>query len=428
VRRNKVLQAAFGLVHAVVEGVDYDAAEEALVVSVRPKAEAGNRCGQCGRRSPGYDRGAGRRRWRALDLGTCRVFIEAEAPRVACRSHGPTVAAVPWARHGAGHTRDFDDQAAWLAVHVSKSAVVALLRIAWRTVGAIVARVSADIDAVVDRFEGLRRIGIDEISYKRGHRYLTVVVDHDTGRLVWAAPGRNDATLHGFFDALGPERAALITHVSADMADWIARVVAARAPNALCCADPFHVVSWAISALDVERNRAWNQASGRRPMNMVARRHNTALGDARQIKRSRYALWKNPNDLTTRQHHQLEWIAKTDPRLWRAYLLKEGLRYAVALKGDEGRDALDVWIGWARRCRIPAFVELGRKVVDNRDAIEAMMDSRLSNGLIESTNTKIRLLTRVAFGFHGPKPLIALAMLALGGHCPPLPGRNRPTD
>jgi len=338
------------------------------------------------------------------------------------------VAAVPWARHDAGHTRDFDDQAAWLAVHTSKSAVVELLRVAWRTVGAIVARVGADIDAAFDRLDGLRRIGIDEISYKRGHRYLTVVVDHDTGRLVWAAPGRNDATLDGFFDALGPQRAALITHVSADMADWIARVVAARAPNAVCCADPFHVVSWAVKALDVERNRAWNQASGRRHMVMVARRHNTALGDARQIKRSRYALWKNPDDLTDRQRHQLEWIAKTDPRLWRAYLLKEGLRYAVALKGDEGKDALEVWIRWARRCRIPAFVELQRKIVDNRDAIEAMMDSRLSNGLIESTNTKIRLLTRVAFGFHGPKPLIALAMLALGGHCPPLPGRNRPTN
>ena len=106
-----------------------------------------------------------------------------------CKAHGPTVAAVPWARHGAGHTRDFDDQAAWLAVHVSKSAVGVLLRVAWRTVGAIVARVGADIDAKVDRLEGLVRIGIDEISYKRGYRYLTVVVDHDTGRLVWAAPG-----------------------------------------------------------------------------------------------------------------------------------------------------------------------------------------------------------------------------------------------
>jgi transposase len=106
-----------------------------------------------------------------------------------------TVTAVPWARHGAGHTRDFDDLAAWLAVRTSKSAVMELLRVAWRTVGSIVTRVNADVDATVDRLDGLRRIGIDEISYKRGHRYLIVVVDHDRGRLVWAGPGRNDAAL-----------------------------------------------------------------------------------------------------------------------------------------------------------------------------------------------------------------------------------------
>src|SRR5438067_1058683 len=150
---------------------------------------ARSRCGRCCRRAPRYDNGEGRRRWRALDLGTTKVFLEAEAPRVRCRDRGVTVAAVPWARHGAGHTRDFDDLAAWLAVRTSKSAVMELLRVAWRTVGSIVTRVNADIDATVDRLDGLRRIGIDEISYKRGHRYLIVVVDHDSGHLVWAGPG-----------------------------------------------------------------------------------------------------------------------------------------------------------------------------------------------------------------------------------------------
>ena len=130
-----------------------------------------------------------------MDLGTTKVFLEAAAPRVRCHDHGVTVAAVPWARHGAGHTRDFDDLAAWFAVRTSKSAVMELLRVAWRTVGSIVTRVNADIDATVDRLDGLRRIGIDEISYKRGHRYLIVVVDHDRGRLVWAGPGRNDTAL-----------------------------------------------------------------------------------------------------------------------------------------------------------------------------------------------------------------------------------------
>jgi transposase len=423
VRNKSVWERACGLTRTIVERVEFDERADAIVVSVRSGARQRNRCGHCRRRSPGYDAGDHRRRWRALDLGTTKVFVEANAPRVRCRTHGVTVAAVPWARHGARHTRDFDDMAAWLAVRTSKSAVMDLLRVGWRTVGAIVARVNADIDATVDRLDGLRRIGIDEISYKRGHRYLIVVVDHDSGRLVWAGPGRNDTALHEFFDALGAERAALLTHVSADMANWIARVVADRAPNAVRSADPFHIVAWAIEALDIERHRAWNAAKGRRH-GREFHRHPRSTGDAKQIAHARYALWKNPAELTDHQRHQLVWIAKTDPRLGRAYLLKEGLRYAFAVKGDEGKAALDQWIQWARRSRIPAFVQLQRRIVAHRAAIDVALDTGLSQGLIESTNTKIRLLTRIAFGFHGPQPLIALAMLALGSHPPQLPGRQ----
>jgi transposase len=208
----------------VIERVEFDEDTGELVAHVRPMKARRCRCGICGLRCAGYDSGDGRRRWRALDLGTTRAVIEADAPRVRCKAHGVVVAAVPWARHGAGHTRFFDDQVAWLAVMCSKSAVMALMRIAWRTVGAIVTRVADDAMAGVDRFADLRRIGIDEISHKRGHRYLTVVVDHDSRRLIWAAPGRDKATLRTFFDLLGTERCALITHVSADAADWIADV------------------------------------------------------------------------------------------------------------------------------------------------------------------------------------------------------------
>jgi len=423
VRNKSVWERACGLTETVVERVEFDDEADAIVVSVRPTARARGRCGRCRRGSPRYDLGEGRRRWRALDLGTTKVFLEAAAPRVRCRDHGVIVASVPWARHDAGHTRDFDDLAAWLAVRTSKSATMELLRVAWRTVGSIVSRVNADVEAMVDRLEGLRRIGIDEISYKRGHRYLIVVVDHDTGRLVWAGPGRNDGALHVFFDELGDRRAALLTHVSADMADWIARVVAKRAPQAQRSADPFHVVAWAIEALDIERRRAWNEAKGRRRSREL-RRHPRATGDAQGIARSRYALWKNPGDLTGRQRRQLKWIAKTDPRLWRAYLLKEGLRYVFAVKGDEGKIALDHWMSWARRSRMPAFVHLQRRIAAHRPEIDVALDTGLTQGLVESTNTKIRLLTRIAFGFHGHEPLVALAMLALGSQPPRLPGRN----
>jgi transposase len=424
-RKKRILQGAFGLDHTVIEGVDFDEGVGAIVLSVRPRAKARSRCGRCSRPSPRCDHGEGRRRWRALDLGTTKVFLEAPAPRVSCRRHGVTVASVPWARHGAGHTRDFDDQAAWLAVHVSKSAVVELLRVAWRTVGAIVARVGADIDARVDRLDGLYRMGIDEISYKRGYRFLTVVVNHDTGRLVWAAPGKDEAVIDRFFDDLGAQRTAQLTHISADMAPWITRVVTRRAPEATRCADKFHVVQWAVKALDVERRRAWNGAKGRKVFDQAARTEGHASsGPAHRIFVARHALWKNPDHLSERQRQQLSFIEAIDPRLWRAYLLKEGLRVALSYPGEEGREALDDWISWARRSRIKSFVSLQRRITDHRAEIEAARESGLSNALVESTNTKIRLLTRIAYGFHGPSPLIALAMLALGGHCPPLPGRK----
>lgn len=424
-RNARLWQRVLGLVHTVVEDVVFEDEIEAVVVSVRPRKGSQRRCGRCGCRAPWYDRGEGRRRWRGLDLGTIRVFLEGAAPRVNCPRHGPTVVQVPWARHGAGHTRAFDETVAWLAVQCSKTAVVELMRVAWRTVGAIVTRVQADIDAQVDRLADLRRIGIDEISYKRSYHYLTVVVDHDSGRLVWAAPGRDDETLSRFFDLLGEERCAQITHVSADAADWIERVVTLRCPNAVRCADPFHVVRWATEALDEVRRQAWNDARGGRNRSDSSRRRR--LDHPRQampLKRSRYALWKNPENLTANQQAQLTWIAKTDPRLWRAYLLKEGLRTVFVVKGDAGKEALERWISWARRCRIPAFVHLQRRIVKHRAAIEAALEHGLSQGLIEATNTKIRLLTRIAFGFRSPQALIALAILALGGHRPTLPGRG----
>ena len=175
----------------VIESVALDEEAGTVVAHVRPRRPSKRRCGRCGVRAPGYDRGEGRRRWRCLDLGEVMTFLEADSPRVNCPTHGPTVAQVPWARHGAGHTRSFDDQVAWLVTHTSKSAVCELMRIAWRSVGAIVTRVVADGRAAKDPFDGLERIGLDEMSYKRGHRYLLVAVDHDSGRLIWAAAGRD---------------------------------------------------------------------------------------------------------------------------------------------------------------------------------------------------------------------------------------------
>lgn len=416
-RSARVWAGLLGVKEAIFEGVSVEEDEEgnlaAIVVSVRVRRQDEGRCGSCRRRAVRYDRGEGRRRWRALDLGTIRSFVEAEAPRVRCGVHGVVVAAVPWARHDARCTRGLDDTAAWLATHTSKSTLVQLLRISWRTVGRIVTRVSAEAEAGRDGFAGLRRIGIDEISYKRGHRYLTVVVDHDSGRLVWAAAGRDEATLRTFFDRLGDERCAAITLVSADAAVWIANVVGERCPQATMCMDPFHVCQWASRALDDVRRDVWNAA-----------RRNGQRAIAIELKGARFALWKNPEDLTERQQGKLAVIEKTNHRLYRAYLLKEQLRQVFHLRGTQGMRLLDHWVAWARRCRIPTFVKLAASVTAHRPAIDAALLHQLSNARVESVNTKLRLLTRIAFGFRSAQALIALAMLSLGGLCPPLPGRS----
>jgi transposase len=409
VRGTRVWARLAGLQRAVVEGV-WIGDEGEVVVSARPVWRERDRCGICRRRSPGFDLGEGRRRWRALDLGTTLAFVEADAPRVTCRRHGVVVCAVPWARHRSRFTRAFEDQAAWLAVNTSKTAVAELMRVAWRTVGGICERVADEAAGEVDLLGGLRRIGIDEISHRKGHRSLTVVVCHDTGRLVWAAAGRDRRTVEAFLDALGEERCKQIELVSADMAAWVAGPIAERCPQAELCLDPFHVVMLATDALDEIRREVWNEA-----------RRAGQTQTARDLKGARFALWKNPENLTARQQLKLADVQKTNRRLYRAYLLKEQLRQIYRLPADVATRLLEAWLTWARRSRLAPFVKLARTITQQRAGIVAAIRHGLSNARVEAINTQIRLITRRAFGFHNPDALIALAMLTLADLYPSLP-------
>jgi transposase len=231
------------------------------------------------------------------------------------------------------------------------------------------------------------------------------VVDHTTGRLVWAGEGRNQATLGRFFDELGAERATLLTHVSCDGAEWIHALVRARAPQALICLDPFHVVVWAMKALDKVRVRTMTRAG-------ITDRH------------AMWATRKNPPDLTGEQRTSLAEIADTNKTLYRAYLLKEQLREAFRVKGTRGRQLLAGWLSWASHSRIPEFAALARSIRRYRDLIWNTLDHGLSNARSEATNTHLRALTKRDYGFHSPDALIAMALLTRGGLCPPLPGRK----
>ncbi len=323
-RSARVWKRLLGVEHTVVEQVVHEEDADAVVVMVRPTRSRRRRCPVCQRRCPGYDQGEGRRRWRALDLGVTRAFLEADAPGVACPHHGVVVAGVPWARHGAGFTRALEDTCAWLAVHTSRSAVGELLRVAWRTVG----RVAAEQAAKVDRLAGLRRIGVDEIAYKKGHRYLTVVACHDSGRLVWAAPGRDEspwsAASTPSATSVPPSSPTAARTRPAGSQAW--RRAAAR--RRLSAWTPSMSREWATDALDEVRREVWNHARGG---------GETAL--ATELKHARFALWTNPQDLTRRQRAKLARIAEVNRPLYRAYLLKEELRLVSQGQGAARRSA-----------------------------------------------------------------------------------------
>lgn len=410
-RMTRVCKKLLGVGRAVIEAMEFE--QEALVVSVRPKARERDRCPFCGRRCAGYDRGGGRRRWRALDFGTTLVYLEAEAPRVSCKRHGVVVAAVPWARHDSWFTVAFEDQLSWLAVHTSKTATAELMRVSWRAVGSAVERVAAEAERQVDLFAGLERIGIDDFSHAKGQRYLTVVVDHDTGRLVWAAPGRDRKTVCKFLDLLGEERCKQIRLISCDMADWIAAPISERCPDAVRCVDPFHVIKLATDALDEIRREVWNEArrAGQRQL-------------AKELKGARFALWKNVQNLTERQALKLARIQQINQRLYRAYLLSQQLREIYRVPFEHALELLEAWLVWARRCRLAPFVRVAKTITLQRAGIEAAIACGLSNARVEQVNTQLRLIARRAFGFHTPQALIALAMLSLGGLCPPLPAEG----
>jgi transposase len=402
----------------VVDSVLESLVEEpdgSVVAHVRPKRRQRQRCPFCGQRCPLYDQGEGRRWWRGLDLGTTCFYVEAAAPRVSCRQHGVVVARVPWARQGSRFVRAFEDQVAWLATQCSQKACSQLMRLDWKTVGRIISRVVDEAARSHDRLDGLERIGIDEISWRRGQRYLTLVIDHASGRLVWAAEGRSKKVVECFFELLGPERCAQITHVSSDGAEWILIPVEQQCPKATICLDPFHIVTWATNALDQVRKAIWNDA--RRSGRQVAAVH---------VKGSRWALLRNPEHLTANQAATLAQVAKLNSPLYRAYLLKEQLRMVFHVGYQEAVDLLERWIHWARRCRIGPFVKLARTITYYRADIEATLLHGVNNGRMESLNTKVRLIARRAFGFHSPQALIALSELTLGGLCPPLPGRQAP--
>lgn len=395
---NRVLQ----LQGASVCSVEFT--EDGIVVGVRRRARR-HRC-PCGRQVRGrYD--TSRRRWRHLDLGASKVWLEADLARVDCPACGRVRAEeVPWARPNARHTRDFEDIVAWLAQRMDKTALATLLRCAWETVHAIVGRVVAD-NLDDSRLDELYRIGVDEISYKRGHRYLTVVADHDTGNVVWVGTGRSIQTMQQFYDQLGPERTTKLQAVTMDGGQAYISATRANAPNATICFDAFHIIKWANQALDqVFRASAIPTVKAQ----MRASRSTAAW------RKARYTLRAGRENLTTEHRQMLAIIRAERVELHQAYLLKEELRDLFQIiSADEAEPYLTDWIRRAATSGIGPMVALARKIQRHLGGIVAAVQLGLSNSRSEGTNTKIRVIQRRGYGHPHPASLTAMIYLCCSG-------------
>ena len=395
-----------GLPGASVRVVRFDAEGVVVTVALRRRRRICSGCGQVCRAT--HDTVSSR--WRHLDLGAQRCYVVCALRRVKCPDCGVRVEPVPWARPGSRFTREFEDVIAFLAQQMAKDPIARLMRVAWDTVGRIVDRVVAErVDP--GRLHELARIGVDEVSYRRRHRYLTVVADHDSGRIVWVAKGRNSTTLQAFFDELG-DRRATIRAISIDMSGGYEKAIRENAPAAEVCFDPFHVVRVGADAVDQVRRDEWN----------AHERSHTATG--RWVKHTRWALLKAPDRHGLDQLGTLGEVYIRNQRLYRAFLLYHQLRLLYALEDPTLAPAhLDAWLGWASRSKLAPFVRAARTLRRHRNGILAAIRLGLSNGRLEGLNSRVRLISHRSFGFHSAAPLIALIYLCCGGITIDLPLR-----
>lgn len=398
VRLTTVLKKLLAVTLIFVRGCEF--VDGGLIVDVRPTWRR-PRCGCCRRPSPGYDTLAPRL-WRHLGLGAVRVWLRYAPRRTRCRHCGLVRAEyVPWAYAGSGFTMAFEEFCAYLAQITDQTAVTRLLGIDWRTVGVIVGRV---VERKLDpaRLQSLRSIGVDEFSYRKRHRYLTVVVDHDRQCVVWTGEGKGATALAEFFAAIGPEACKRLETVTMDMSAGYQLAVRSHAKQAVIVFDRFHVQKLANDALDKVRRQIVRE-----------------LGDsplAATVKGTRWSLLKNAEDATAEDTRRLSEVERDYKPLSRAHLLKETLRRALSRKQTwRARRELIAWIRWAQRSRLKPFKRLAGTIRNHIEGILAYVELGLTNGLVEGINAKVRMIARRAYGYHSAHPVMAMIMLCCGG-------------
>ena len=376
-------------------------ADGAAVLQVRRRTHAKARCAQhrCVLQGQLVAR---KKRWRHLNLAQTPLYLEAEVREGRCpQCDGRRVEDVPWAAHRAEHTWAFDRYVARLVQITDQTAVSELAKIAWRTVGAIVQRVVAALGPkhLLDDLVG---ISVDETAYKRGHRYLTIVVNLETGDAVWAAEGKSAATLGQFFDALGPERCAKLEVVAMDMHGGYAKAVQERCPNADVVYDRFHIVQLLLDAVDEVRRAECVQL--------------TAV-DRRMLKGTRFALLRNPKHLQPKHHAAIARVHATNRRLMRAYELRVDFEeFWTLTHPDDGRRFLMNWTRAALRSRLAPLRRFAKTIRARIDGVLGFIRwYGVTSARSEGRNNKIKMLIHRAYGFHSAEAVLAMITLCCSG-------------
>jgi transposase len=412
VRVHEVFNSILDLEETSVRGVEVT--PEAITVAVHLLGPHRCPCGQlvAGR----YD--SSPRRWRHLDVAGKVLWLEALLARVWCPScERVRTVEVPWARPGSRYTRSFEQHVAWLGQRMDLSSLARLMRCGWDAVHRILGRVVAD-HLVESRFDGLTRIGVDEVSYKRGHKYLTVVVDHDRRRVVWLGVGKSAETLRQFYEQLGTERCRRLEAVTMDGGTAYRRATEDHAPQALICMDPFHVMKWAGEALDSAFGSS--QISG-----LKAELAAITGNRLRSWRAARHAVRAGQENLKAEHRKILRMLRRERRDLYRDWQLKEELRDLFSDITPELASAyLTEWIIRARREGSRSMYLLANKINNHATMIIAGIEQGLSNARLEGTNTRVKAIQRRSYGMPNPKSLAAIIYLCCGGFDIALPTRN----
>jgi len=336
-------------------------------------------CPECGKMCPVYD--SVEREWRHLDLCDSHSFIHADVPRVKCEEHGVKRCDVPWARPYVGHTYRFEEVALSKLRTTSISAVAREMCVGYDVLHGMIKRYVDDRLAQMD-LSGLRRICVDETSAKRGHRYITVITDADTGRIVFITEGKGADGLLKFTSWMkdhngDPDNVEL---VSCDFSGSFLSGISSNLPNADIVYDKFHLFKMANDAMD--KVRSLNQKNGYRH------------------KWIRFKLLRNGKDLTENDKAVIFDIKQDNKEIGLAYEMKESLIQLYDYPDRaSAREHLIRWVKWVMDAGAQRMKAVAKTVQRHMEKILNWFDHRMSNGFLEGLNGMIQTTKRVGRGF-----------------------------